>query len=253
MLTRTEFRELRKHHDFFQICETPELACRITIQPIDRYDGLLDAAIIFCDILVIPKAMGMTIQMVEAKGPTFDEPLVTPDDIKKLKKEMDIKKDLGYVMDAIALTRRELKGRVPLFGFIGGPWTLLGYMIEGGGSKTFTKAKSWLYKYPEESKNLLQRITDIAIDFLAEQIIAGAQAYHCQMRKLMIDGASFRIMGRRIITNRLCNILIAVSPTDPYEATSNPSVSRILSIESVCPNFHLCKGGLVCARRSCSK
>jgi uroporphyrinogen decarboxylase len=119
--------------------------------------------------------MGMTIQMIEAKGPTFDEPLVTPEDIKKLKAHVDIKKELGYVMDAITLTRRELKGRVPLFGFIGAPWTLLAYMIEGGGSKTLTKAKSWLYKYPQETKDLLQRITDIAIDFLAEQVIAGTQ------------------------------------------------------------------------------
>jgi len=121
--------------------------------------------------------MGMTIQMVEAKGPTFDDPLTTPEDIKKLKEVVDVKKELGYVMDAITLTRKELNGRVPLLGFIGAPWTLLAYMIEGGGSKTLTKAKSWLYKYPEESKGLLQRITDIAVEFLAEQIIAGAQVH----------------------------------------------------------------------------
>ena len=172
---------MRKHYDFFTLCETPELACQITLQPIDRYAGLLDASIIFSDILVIPKAMGMKIQMVEAKGPTFDEPLVTPEDIAKLKEEVDVRKELGYVMDAITLTRRELKGRVPLLGFIGAPWTLLAYMIEGGGSKTLTKAKSWLYKYPKESKDLLQRITDISIDFLSEQIIAGAQVSHSQI------------------------------------------------------------------------
>ena len=119
----------------------------------------------------------MTIQMIEAKGPTFDDPLVTPEDIKKLKTTVDVRTELGYVMDAISLTRRELNGRVPLLGFIGAPWTLLAYMIEGGGSKTFTKAKSWLFKYPQEIKDLLQRITDIVIDFLVEQIIAGAQVY----------------------------------------------------------------------------
>ena len=119
--------------------------------------------------------MGMPIQMLEAKGPTFEDPLVSPEDIKKLKSAVDVKKELGYVMDAITLTRRELKGRVPLFGFTGAPWTLLAYMIEGGGSKTLTKAKSWLYKYPQETKDLLQRITDIAIEFLVEQVIAGAQ------------------------------------------------------------------------------
>ena len=175
VLISIEFREVRKHHDFFHVCETPELACKITLQPIDRYRGLLDASIIFCDILVIPKALGMKIQMLEGKGPTFDEPLVTPEDIKKLKTTVDVKKELGYVMDAISLTRRELNGQVPLFGFIGAPWTLFAYMIEGGGSKTLTKAKSWLFKYPQVTKDLLQRITDIAIDFLAEQIIAGAQ------------------------------------------------------------------------------
>lgn len=135
--------------------------------------------------------MGMKIQMIEAKGPTFDEPLVTPDDIKKLKEHIDVCKELGYVMDAITLTRRELKGRVPLLGFIGAPWTLFAYMIEGGGSKTLTKAKSWLYKYPQETKDLLQRITDIAIDFLAEQIIAGAQVcYYIPVNSLLTeDGA----------------------------------------------------------------
>ena len=185
----TEFREVRKHYDFFTLCETPKLACQITLQPIDRYAGLLDASIIFSDILVIPKAMGMKIQMIEAKGPTFDEPLVTPQDIQKLKEEVDVRKELGYVMDAITLTRRELKGRVPLFGFVGAPWTLLAYMVEGGGSKTFTKAKGWLYKYPEETKDLLQRITDIAIEFLSEQIIAGAQVYRYQGSLVIVDGA----------------------------------------------------------------
>src|SRR5436190_10968628 len=173
--TGTEFRELRKHYDIFRICETPELACKITLQPIDRYAGLLDASIIFCDILVIPKAMGMTIQMIEAKGPTFDEPLVTPEDIKRLKETIDVKKELGYVMDAITMTRKELNGRVPLLGFIGAPWTLMAYMIEGGGSSNFSKAKTWLFKYTDESKRLLQKITDVAIDFLIGQIKAGAQ------------------------------------------------------------------------------
>jgi uroporphyrinogen decarboxylase len=176
--TDAEFREVRKHHDFFSLCETPDIACKVTLQPIDRFDGLLDASIIFSDILVIPKALGMGIQMLEAKGPTFDDPLVTPEDIKKLKTTVDVKKELGYVMDAITVTRKALNGRVPLFGFIGAPWTLFAYMVEGGGSKTFTKAKTFIYKYPQETKDLLQRITDIAVDFLAEQIIAGAQVSH---------------------------------------------------------------------------
>jgi len=151
------------------------LACQITLQPIDRYAGLLDASIIFSDILVVPKAMGMSLQMSPGKGPTFDHPLDTPHDIEGLNTKVDVRKELGYVLDAIALTRKELNGRVPLFGFVGAPWTLMGYMIEGAGSKTYTRSKSFLYKYPEESKGLLQRITDICIEFLAEQIMAGAQ------------------------------------------------------------------------------
>jgi uroporphyrinogen decarboxylase len=151
------------------------LACQITLQPIDRYAGLLDASIIFSDILVIPKAMGMSIQMVPAKGPTFDHPLDTPEDIKKLAMTVDVRKELGYVLDAITLTRKELHGRVPLFGFVGAPWTLMGYMIEGAGSKMYTKSKSFLYKYPEASEELLQCITDICVKFLAEPVIAGAQ------------------------------------------------------------------------------
>jgi uroporphyrinogen decarboxylase len=158
------------------------LACKITLQPIDRYDGLLDASIIFCDILVVPKAMGLSIQMQPGKGPTFDHPLNTPDDIERLNTKFDVRKELGYVFDAITLTRKELNGRVPLFGFVGAPWTLMGYMIEGAGSKTYTKSKSFLYKYPEESKELLQNITDICIEFLAEQVMAGAQVPHSSER-----------------------------------------------------------------------
>ena len=152
--------------------------------------------------------------MIEAKGPTFDDPLVTPNDINKLKEKVDVRKELGYVMEAITLTRRELKGRVPLFGFIGAPWTLLAYMVEGGGSKTFTKAKQWLYKYSEETKGLLQRITDIGIDFLAEQVIAGAQVQHLESVTQCADRPGIRLLGGRIIAKRLCNVLTPISCAD---------------------------------------
>ncbi|CAB4383153.1 uroporphyrinogen decarboxylase [Rhizophagus irregularis] len=170
-----EFRKEREKHDFFTICRTPELATLVTLQPINRYDGLFDAAIIFSDILVIPQALGLVVEMIPGKGPHFPSPLELPEDIDKLNKNVDVYKELGYVFEAITMTRKALEGRVPLLGFIGAPWTLMAYMIEGGGSNTLSKAKTWLFKYPEESKKLLQIITDVAVNFLIGQIKAGAQ------------------------------------------------------------------------------
>ncbi|KAH9252568.1 uroporphyrinogen decarboxylase [Batrachochytrium salamandrivorans] len=170
-----EFRKARERNDFFTICRNPELACEVTLQPIDRYDGLLDASIIFCDILVIPQALGLEVQMLPKQGPHFPEPLVDPTHLARLVDTVDVNKELGYVFEAITLTRTRLDGRVPLFGFAGAPWTLMAYMIEGGGSKTLNKAKAWLYKYPAESHLLLQRTTDVIIEYLIGQAKAGAQ------------------------------------------------------------------------------
>jgi len=143
------------------------------MQPIRRFTGLVDAAIIFCDILVIPQALGMEVLMNPA--PFFSAPLNTPDDIKKLRDQVDVNKELGYVFEAITMTRKELNGEVPLIGFCGAPWTLFAYMVEGGGSKTFQKSKTWLFKYPEESKALMMRIADVCVTFLVGQARAGAQ------------------------------------------------------------------------------
>jgi uroporphyrinogen decarboxylase len=172
---RLEFRALREKHEFFECCRNPELASEITMQPIRRYSGLLDAAIIFSDILVIPQAMGLVVEMHPGKGPHFPAPLVEPKDMERLTKKVDVEKELGYVYDAIRMTRTKLAGEVPLIGFCGAPWTLMAYMVEGGGSKTFEKAKRWLYKYPEQSKELLQRIADLCAEFLVGQVKAGAQ------------------------------------------------------------------------------
>jgi uroporphyrinogen decarboxylase len=169
----TEFRKVREDHEFFEICRTPTLATEITMQPIRRFSGLIDAAIIFCDILVIPQALGMEVLMNPA--PYFPAPLNTPDDIKKLRDQVDVNKELGYVFEAITMTRKELNGEVPLIGFCGAPWTLFAYMVEGGGSKTFQKSKTWLFKYPEESKALMMRIADVCVNFLVGQARAGAQ------------------------------------------------------------------------------
>lgn len=170
-----EFLEVRKSHSFFECCQTPSLASKLTLQPIDRYGSLLDASIIFCDILVIPQALGMIVEMQPEKGPVLPSPLIDPTHLDKLSKDVDIDKELGYLFEAIKMTREGLKGRVPLIGFCGAPWTLMAYMVEGGGSKTFEKCKGWLYKYPEESKWLLNRIAEICAEMLVGQVLAGAQ------------------------------------------------------------------------------
>ncbi|KAK4684537.1 uroporphyrinogen decarboxylase, partial [Tremellales sp. Uapishka_1] len=170
----SEFLQVRQSHSFFECCQTPELASTLTLQPIDRYPSL-DASIIFCDILVVPQAMGLTVLMEPSKGPVLPAPLVTPADFDRLNKVVDVQKELGYVFEAVSLTRRGLDGRVPLIGFCGAPWTLMAYMVEGGGSKTFQKCKEWLYRYPEESKALLMRIADVCADLLVGQVLAGAQ------------------------------------------------------------------------------
>lgn len=138
----------------------------------------MDAAIIFSDILVIPQAMGMTVEMLPAKGPHFPKRLTSPLDGQYkeiLDRKVDVAKELDYVYKAITMTRQKLKGRVPLFGFCGAPWTLVCYMVEGGGSKLFAEIKTWIYKYPEETKALLQKIAEICVEYLALQVQAGAQ------------------------------------------------------------------------------
>ena len=122
--------------------------------------------------------MGMTVEMVDKKGPHFPEPLQSPDDgqyQRVMEKKVNVKAELDYVYKAITLTRHKLKGRVPLIGFCGAPWTLLCYMVEGGGSKMFVQSKTWIYKYPEAAKALLQKIAEICVEYLAQQVAAGAQ------------------------------------------------------------------------------
>jgi uroporphyrinogen decarboxylase len=166
-----EFMEFRKDHSFFEICQNAELACEVTLMPIRRYD--LDAAIIFSDILVIPQALGMTVEMKAGIGPVLPDPLTT-ENLNELKIDGAVER-LKYVGEAITLTRHKLEGKVPLFGFSGAPWTLMGYMIEGGGSKTLSKAKKWLYAHPDASHKLLELLTNIIIDYLVMQVEAGAQ------------------------------------------------------------------------------
>ncbi|QPG74151.1 Uroporphyrinogen decarboxylase in heme biosynthesis [Brettanomyces nanus] len=170
-----EYHIVKGDKDFFEVCHNPEIVCKLTIQPIDHYDGIIDAAIIFNDILVIPQAMGMEVEMVDNVGPQFVSPLRKPADLQKLNFHCDVTEALGWAFKAITLTRHRLEGRVPLLGFCGGPWTLLCYMIEGGGSKIFRFAKEWIFRWPEYAHKLLQGITDVSVEFLALQVKAGAQ------------------------------------------------------------------------------
>lgn len=166
-----EYREVRsKMGGFKELVESPEFACEVTIQPVDHLG--VDAAIIFSDILVIPEAMGLPYQMVEKKGPWFENTIRSAADIDRMKvAEAD---GVRYTIDAIAMTKKELDGRVPLIGFAGAPWTIFSYMIEGSGSKTFSKAKKFLYTDPILAHRLLEKITLSTINYLKGQIEAGA-------------------------------------------------------------------------------
>lgn len=168
-----QYRALRAQlSGFKELVETPALAAEVTIQPIDELD--VDAAIIFSDILVIPEAMGLTYEMVEKKGPFFPETIKQAADVKKLNSGEGAASELQYVFDAIEITKRELAGRVPLIGFAGAPWTILSYMVEGQGSKTFSKARKLLYQNPKVAHELLQKITDTTIAYLKLKVAAGA-------------------------------------------------------------------------------
>ncbi|CAN5501411.1 uroporphyrinogen decarboxylase [soil metagenome] len=156
---------------FITLAKTPELAAEVTIQPVDAFD--VDAAIIFSDILVVPEAMGLPYEMIESKGPLFPKTVRNMNDLSHLR-VADAESDLGYVLDAIKLTKKELNGRVPLIGFAGAPFTIFCYMTEGHGSKTFSVAKKLLYTDPDFAHALLQQITDSTIAYLQAQVRAGA-------------------------------------------------------------------------------
>lgn len=168
-----EYRAIREKADFLKMCKTPELAAQVTIQPVDIIG--VDAAIIFSDILVIPEAMGMKLEMIESKGPKLFDAIRNADDVNKLK-SVDPFKQLKYVLDAVALAKKELNGRVPLIGFAGSPWTLMTYMVEGGGSKNFSEIKKFIYNQPEAAHKLLDKLADNVADYLSAKIEAGADA-----------------------------------------------------------------------------
>lgn len=167
-----EYRAVRESlSGFKELVETPEMAAEVTIQPVDLLD--VDAAIIFSDILVVPEAMGCTYLMEEKRGPVFPNPIRSAADAARLHVP-DVDTALGYVPAAIRITKERLAGRVPLIGFAGAPWTLLAYMVEGSGSKTFSRARALLVNEPALAHSILQTTTDTTIAYLKAQVKAGA-------------------------------------------------------------------------------
>lgn len=158
---------------FMDLCMNAELACEVTLQPLERYP--LDAAILFSDILTIPDAMGLGLYFETGEGPRFRKVVDTAEAIAALPIP-DPEKDLGYVMNAVRTIRSELNGRVPLIGFSGSPWTLATYMVEGGSSKDFRKSKALLYDDPQAMHMLLDKLAQSVTSYLNAQILAGAQA-----------------------------------------------------------------------------
>jgi len=166
-----EYRKVRGSvSGFKELVQTPELACEVTMQPVDILG--VDAAIIFSDILVVPEAMGLPYELIESQGPLFPKTIENAKDVEDIR--VAAGPELQYVYDAIKLVKRELNNRIPLIGFAGAPWTLLSYMVEGQGSKTFAKARKFLYQQPEAAHSLLDKISDSTINYLKLQVEAGA-------------------------------------------------------------------------------
>ena len=169
-----EYREIRAEAgSFMNLCTNPELACEVTLQPLRRY--AMDAAILFSDILTVPDALGLGLYFSEGEGPRFERPISTAAEINALDPARAAS-ELGYVMDAVSLIRKELKGSIPLIGFAGSPWTLATYMVEGGSSKDFAKVKSLAFNEPELMHQLLSKFATSVADNLSEHIRSGAQA-----------------------------------------------------------------------------
>ena len=169
-----EYREIRAEAgSFMNLCTNPELACEVTLQPLRRY--AMDAAILFSDILTVPDALGLGLYFSEGEGPRFERPISTAAEINALDPARAAS-ELGYVMDAVSLIRKELRGSIPLIGFAGSPWTLATYMVEGGSSKDFAKVKSLAFNEPELMHQLLSKLATSVAAYLSEQIRSGAQA-----------------------------------------------------------------------------
>lgn len=219
-----EYRAIRsKAKNFIEFVKNPELACEVTIQPVDILG--VDAAIIFSDILVIPEAMGLPYQMIEAKGPWFENTIKTKADIDNLR--IAEAGDLDYVIKALQLTKKELNDRVPLIGFAGAPWTIFAYMVEGSGSKTFSKAKQFLYTQPELAHQLLEKITQSTINYLKGQVAAGANilqlfdSWAGVLSEQMFYEFSLKYMSK------ICDALSPLVPVTVFAKDAHYAVQKI--------------------------
>ncbi len=209
-----EYRATRaRAGSFLKLCMTPELACEVTLQPLDRYP--LDAAILFSDILTIPHALGLGLQFETGEGPRIERPVRSAADVAKLGVP-DPATELRYVVDAVSLIRRELKGRVPLIGFAGSPWTVGTYIVEGGSSRDFSRIKSMMFDEPQTLHRLLELLAESTRVYLNAQVAAGAQAlmifdtwggvlapaqyreFSLQYMARIVDGLTRESEGRRV-------------------------------------------------------
>lgn len=229
-----EYRATRaRAKNFVEFVKTPELAAEVTIQPVDILG--VDAAIIFSDILVIPEAMGLPYQMIEAKGPWFENTVKNKADVDRLK--IAEAGDLDYVMQALNLTKKGLDNRVPLIGFAGAPWTLFAYMIEGSGSKTFSKAKQFLYTQPEAAHALLEKITQSTINYLKGQVAAGADLLQLfdSWAGVLSERMYYEFSLRYIA--KICDALTPLVPVTVFAKDAHYAVSKIA--ETSCSSIGL--------------
>lgn len=219
-----EYRATRaRAKNFVEFVKTPELAAEVTIQPVDILG--VDAAIIFSDILVIPEAMGLPYQMIEAKGPWFEHTVKNKVDIDNLK--IADAGDLDYVMQALKLTKKGLDNRVPLIGFAGAPWTLFAYMIEGSGSKTFSQAKQFLYTQPELAHALLEKITQSTINYLKGQVAAGADMLQLFDSWAGVLSESMYYEFSLNYISKICDALSPLVPVTVFAKDAHYAVSKI--------------------------
>ncbi len=168
-----EYMEIRRKYDFLTMCKTPEIAAEVTLQPINKLG--VDAAILFADILLPLEGMGIDLEFAKNEGPVIHNPIRSAADVDKLR-VIEAEEDVPYVLEAIRILRRELNGRVPLIGFSGAPFTLASYMIEGGGSRNYVECKRLMWQAPDVWNRLMEKLTDVVIEYLRGQIRAGAQA-----------------------------------------------------------------------------
>lgn len=205
-----DFMKLKEKYDFFTRCRTPELATEITVMPIDQIGT--DAAILFSDILVVPQAMNIEVQMKPGFGPWIPAPIRSLQDVHQVVVP-EVKTELGYVLDAVEMTKKVLNHQVPLIGFAGSPWTILCYVVQGQGSKNFDLAKKFCFSNPQAAHLLLQKITDTTIAYLQAKVASGVDAVQIfDSWGGMLSPEDYEIYSWKYI-QQIIDALKGVSPT----------------------------------------